>query len=88
MKVMINHDNCQHGGAFSDRCLAATIRNPLGHERFCTALLEDDGQSDLTVVLVMDGQEHVLTLHTPEEIEAASAEGWVAFVEPHELVPG
>lgn len=88
MKVTINHDNCQHGGAFSDRCLAATIRNPLGHERFCTAQLEDDGASDLTVVLVMDGHEHTLVLHTPEEIEAASADGWLAFLESHEPVPG
>lgn len=44
MKIVINHDNCQHAGAFADRCLAATIRNPLGHERYCAARVEDDGR--------------------------------------------
>lgn len=55
MKIVINHDNCQHTGAFADRCLAATIRNPLGHERYCAAEVIDDGQAALTVVLIFDG---------------------------------
>ena len=80
MKIVINHDTCQHGGAFADRCLAATIRNPLGHERYCTARVEEDGRTELTVVLIMDGQAHSLVLHTPLEQETGGAEGWLAFV--------
>ena len=79
MKVVINHDTCQHGGAFADRCLAATIRNPLGHERYCTAHVEEDGRTELTVVLIMDGQAHSLVLNTPLEQETAASEGWLAF---------
>ncbi len=82
MKITINHDTCQHGGAFADRCLAATIRNPLGHERYCTADVEDDGRPELTISLVLDGQAHTLILHNSAEREAAAADGWLAFVAP------
>ncbi len=82
MKITINHDNCQHGGEFADRCLAATIRNPLGHERFCTAQLEEDGQPELTVVLIFDGQEHTLILHDQRERDIVASEGWPAFMRP------
>lgn len=81
MKVTINHDNCKHGGWFADRCLSATLRSPLGHERYCMANVEDDGQPELTVVLVIDGQEHTLILHTQQEQDAAALEGWLAFTE-------
>lgn len=80
MKIIIDHDNCQHGGAFADRCLAATIRNPLGHERYCMAQLIDDGQPELTVVLIFGGQEYTLVLHNEAECEEVAAEGWPAFV--------
>jgi hypothetical protein len=79
MRIIVNHDTCQHGGDFADRCLAATIRNPMGHERFCSAAVEDDGSQDLTVVLIYDGQEHTLVLHTDRERELAASEGWLAF---------
>lgn len=82
MRVVIDHDTCQHGGAFADRCLAATIRNPLGHERYCTAQVEDDGRAELTVTLTLDGQTHTIVLHNAIEQETAAAEGWLAFVSP------
>jgi hypothetical protein len=80
MKVIVNHDHCQHGPDFADRCLAATIRNPLGHERFCMAQMEEDGRPEMTVVLVFDGVEHTLVLHDERERELAASEGWPAFV--------
>lgn len=73
MRIVIDHDQCQHGGAFADRCLAATIRNPLGHERYCTAKVEDDGQADLTVVLIESGRSHTIVLHDPTESDLAAA---------------
>lgn len=79
MKVVIDHDACQHGGQFADRCLAASIRYPLGHERYCTARVEDDGRPELTVVLITDGHAHTLVLRTPAEQEIAASEGWLAF---------
>jgi hypothetical protein len=79
MKITVNHDACRHGGAFSDRCLAATIRNPLGHERYCTARVEDDGRPELTVTLTFDGREHTLILRDEAEQEAVAFEGWPAF---------
>lgn len=79
MRIVINHDNCKHGGQFADRCLAATLRHPLGHERFCLAELQEDGSPDLTVVLTFDGAEHTLVLHNDRERAAAASLGWLAF---------
>jgi hypothetical protein len=85
MKITINHDNCQHASAFADRCLAATIHNPLGHERYCAAEVSDDGQPTLTVVLIFDGQEHTLALDESNREKVAS-EGWIAFLSPQPAV--
>ncbi|MBI3360004.1 MAG: hypothetical protein HY023_02725 [Chloroflexi bacterium] len=80
MKITIDHDTCQHGDNFADRCLAATIRHPLGHNRYCTEQVEDDGRPELTVVLIHDGQEHTLVLRNQTEVEAAALEGLEAFL--------
>ncbi|HSR48973.1 MAG TPA: hypothetical protein VLL77_13405 [Anaerolineales bacterium] len=79
MHIVIDHDECQHGGAFADRCLAATLEHPLGHERYCTAKVEDDGMPEVTVTLIMDGRRYTQTFRTRAEREAAAAEGWRAF---------
>jgi hypothetical protein len=82
MRIVINHDECRHGGAFADRCLAATLDHPLGHERYCTALVEPDGRPELTVTLVMDGHRYTRVFRDRVESLAAAAEGWPAFVNP------
>jgi hypothetical protein len=81
MRIVINHDNCRHGGAFADKCLAATLHHPLGHERFCTAEVQDDGKPEVTVTLIMDGRSYTQTFWTRAEREAAAAQGWPAFVD-------
>ncbi|MEX0788036.1 MAG: hypothetical protein WD040_04480 [Anaerolineales bacterium] len=80
MRIRINHDHCEHANAYADRCLAATLLNPLGHERFCAARVEDDGKDEMTVSLVFEGVERTLVLHNREEVELAAAEGWPAFL--------
>ena len=80
MKIVIDHNQCKHAGAFADRCLRATILNPLGHERYCMVDFEDDSQPELTVTLRFDHQEYTLTLHDEAEREAVASDGWTAFV--------
>jgi hypothetical protein len=79
MRIVIDHDNCQHAGAFADRCLAATLLHPLGHERYCTAQVEQDGRAELTVTLVTGGERLTRVFRGVAEREAAAAEGWRAF---------
>lgn len=86
MKILIDHDQCKHGGAFSDRCLGATIRYPLGHERYCMAGIEDDGREELTVVLKMEGKTFELILRDETERKAVALEGWTAFVPSSEAL--
>jgi hypothetical protein len=87
MKVIINHNNCQHGAAYADHCLAATIRNPLGHEKYCMAQMEEDGKPELTVTLIEANEERTIILHSQAEQDAAASEGWRAFykseTQPH-----
>lgn len=80
MRIAINHDTCQHSSWFSDQCLAATLRDPLAHQHFCTTEVFDDNLPELTVDLTLDGQVYTLVLHNEEEIEAAAGEGYEAFL--------
>jgi hypothetical protein len=81
MKVVINHDRCVHADAFSTRCLAGMIENPLGQEHYCLATVVDDGKPELTVTLVFDGKVYTRVMHDKAERETVAAEGWPAFLE-------
>jgi hypothetical protein len=81
MRIVINHDECRHGGAFADRCLAATLEHPLGHERYCTAAVEQDGRPELTVTLIAGGRQHTRVFRSEGERLEAAALGWPAFVD-------
>ena len=80
MRIVIDHNQCTHGGAFADRCLGATILNPLGHERYCMVDFEDDSRPELTVTLRFDHQEYTRTFHDMAERKLAASDGWIAFV--------
>ena len=80
MKITINHDTCQHSAAFADRCLAATLRNPLGHERYCMVQLEEDGRSDLTITLIVNGQSQTFTFRSDTEQAVGAVEEWLTTV--------
>ena len=87
MRILVNHDACQHAGEYSDRCLSATVRNPWGHEAFCMAQVEEDGREELTVVLTSGGQSVTRVFRTQAEREIAAAEGWLAFVDSKSSAP-
>ena len=86
MRLVINHDACQHSGEFADRCLAASLRNPYGHERYCGAEVVADGKTEVTVVLIMDGTAYRRVFRSEAEREIAAGRGWPAFV-GEELAP-
>jgi hypothetical protein len=86
MRIVINHDNCKHADAFATRCLAETMQFPLGHQRYCAAEAVDDGKSELTVVLVFDGEEHTLVLRDEAERETVASEGWPAFLSSRAVI--
>jgi hypothetical protein len=72
MKITIDHDKCNHSGFFAEKCLAATLRSPLGHERSCMAAIEEDGRPEVTVILIEDGKEQTIILHNEDEQQAAA----------------
>ncbi len=85
MKVVINHDRCVHADAFSTRCLAQMIQNPMGQEHFCLAGTVEDGQPELTVVLIFEGKRYTRVLHDQAERDTVAAEGWPAFIMPDQI---
>lgn len=80
MYIVLDHDHCKHANAYSDRCLSATLRFPLGHERYCMTECVDDGQPEITVVLREDGQEYTRVFASDEELREAAFEGSFAGV--------
>ncbi len=82
MKVVINHDRCQHADAFATRCLAGMIQNPLGQEHHCLAGVIDDGKPELVVTLIFDGGIYTRVMRDQAERDAVAAEGWPAFTQP------
>lgn len=79
MYIVIDHDQCQHAGAYANLCLAKTLRYPLGHERYCFSQFLDDGKKAITVVLREDGQERVRIFESEEELRTWAMEGSLAF---------
>ncbi len=80
MHVRINRNVCSAQLAFCERCLGKFLRYPMGYERRCFELLEDDGIDELTIELQTDGHNVVLTLNEEQRLLAAG-EGWTQFIE-------
>jgi hypothetical protein len=79
MYITIDHDLCKHASAFADRCLANTMRYPLGHERYCMAEHRDDGRHAITIVLRKDGREWVRVFESEQELSTWAMDGSLAF---------
>lgn len=82
MFILIDHDLCRHASAFADRCLANTMRHPLGHERYCMADQRDDGRESITIVLRKDGAEWVRVFESEQELTTWAPSGSLAFGGP------
>ncbi len=79
MHVVINRDLCSKHLAFCESCLGKFLREPLGYERQCFELLEDDGNDTLTVDLNSTGHHTTLRLNQEQRLLLAD-EGWANFV--------
>jgi hypothetical protein len=75
MKVIIDRGLCDASVAFCQRCSAALIRYPEGHDRHCIKEIIDDDSELLTLEIATDGR--VLEIQLSEEVrELAATEGW------------
>jgi hypothetical protein len=81
MRLVINHDTCRHSGEFADRCLAASLRNPYGHERYCGAEFVEDGKAEVAVTLIMGGKAYQKVFRSEAERGMAADRGWLAFLD-------
>lgn len=80
MRVKINRNVCDAQLAFCERCLGQFLKYPMGYERQCFELLEDDGQEELTIELRTG--DHTVTLRLDDEERLLLAnEGWASFVD-------
>ncbi|MEW5987572.1 MAG: hypothetical protein AB1791_13145 [Chloroflexota bacterium] len=75
MKVIIDRDLCDASLPYCQRCSAAFIRFPQGHDRMCIRDIQEDGKDTLTIEMHTEGRTLEIEL-TDEERELASIEGW------------
>ena len=82
MHVKINRDVCPAHIAFCERCLGQFLRYPLGYERRCFEVLDDDQSDILTIDLHSGDQDRTLALDEAQRL-AMAGDGWSAFVDFH-----
>ena len=80
MHVKINRNVCAAQLAFCERCLGRFLKYPLGYERRCFEVLEDDNSDMLTIELHSGKNDRVIVLNE-EQRELVAGEGWSAFVD-------
>ena len=80
MKVILDRDLCDASLPYCQRCSAAFLRYPEGHDRLCIKEIIDDGQELLTLEMHTDGRTLVIEL-TDELRDLASVEGWEALAD-------
>jgi hypothetical protein len=80
MRVKINRNVCPAHLAFCERCLGRFLLYPLGYERRCFEMIEDDGRDELTIELHTGDEERTLILNADQR-RLMAGEGWSAFVD-------
>lgn len=79
MKIYINRCTCNISQGYCDRHVAKLIRFPEGEDRPCVTAIEDDGQSELTLVVTTDAGVSTLAL-SEQERRIAEYEGLSTFL--------
>ncbi len=80
MYVKINRDVCPAQLSFCERCLGRFLTYPMGYERRCFEIIEDDGKDVLTVELHTGKENVIFTLDEAQRKEWAG-NGWASFVD-------
>ncbi len=80
MYVKINRNVCSAQLAFCERCLGQFLKNPMGYERRCFEVIEDDGKDELTLEIFSE-QNHVVVTLNEEQRKQVAGEGWSYFVD-------
>ena len=80
MRVVIDRDLCDSSLGYCQRCSAALIRYPLGHDRLCITDIVEDGQELLTIEMHTDGRTIEIKL-TDEAQQLGGVEGWEALAD-------
>jgi len=79
MKIYLDRSLCNDSLPTCERRMARLIRFPLGEDRPCITAIEEDGRSELTLVMKSDGREATIVLDRDHQ-ELASVEGFSAFL--------
>ncbi len=80
MRMTVDRGLCNHALPECERCFARMMVPPLGADRHCVTLFEEDGDPVLHLTLRYDGHEQHLDL-SPDDREMVANLGWSQFVE-------
>lgn len=82
MYVRINRDVCPAHLALCERCLGQFLKFPMGYERRCFEVIEEDAGGDDVLTLEISSGGHTITLVLDkEQRELIAGEGWAHFVD-------
>ena len=81
MRVTIDRNVCPAHLSFCERCLGKFLKEPLGYDRRCFEVYEDDGNDEILTLEIHTGDDHVILQLDAEQREMVAAEGWSYFVE-------
>jgi hypothetical protein len=79
MKIFVNRCNCNLSQAYCDRHVSKLIRFPEFEDRPCITAIEDDGSTNLTLVVLTDAGETTLVLDEAKR-RVAEFEGISTFL--------
>jgi hypothetical protein len=79
MKIYIDRSICDDCLSTCERRMARLVRYPLAEDRPCITAIEDDGQTELTLVIKDNGHQATLVLDD-EARELVASEGFSAFL--------
>ena len=80
MRVRIDRDLCPAQLSFCERCFGKFLLHPLGYERRCFVILEEDDNETLIIDLHSHGHKQTLELNA-EQRNILAREGWAKFVD-------
>lgn len=80
MRVKVNRDLCPAQLSFCERCFGKFLLHPMGYERRCFIVLEEDDNDTLIIDLHSHGHDQTLELNA-EQRGILAREGWAKFVD-------
>lgn len=80
MRVKVNRNTCPATLSFCERCFGKFLLHPMGYERRCFEMIEDDGDYEHVIIDMTTGDQTITLRLNSQQREVIAREGWAGFV--------